>query len=395
VPSVGARAVRLEPPPRPTRARLAVSTFFFVNGAVLASWVPHIPAVKQRHGLTDGALGILLLCMAIGAIVALPVSGWLVARHGSRRMTSLAGLALCMALPLPVLAPGIVSAGVALVFLGASNAVLDVSMNAQAVDVERRYGRAIMSSFHALFSAGGLVGAMLAGGAMAAGAGDATHVLAAAAWSSIALALALPGLLPAAGSAERPGPVLARPTGPLARLGVLAFCGLLVEGAMADWSAVYLHDGLGSSAATAAFGFAAFSLAMAAGRATGDALVGRLGPERVLGTSAGVAAAGLAAALVLAHPAAGIAGCGLVGLGISNVIPILFSAAARAPGIHPGGAIAAVATAGYAGFLVGPPVIGFVADVIGIGPALGIVSALCAFIALRATPALQNAGPLR
>jgi len=368
----------------PTRARLAVSTFFLVNGILLASWVPHIPAVKERHGLTDGQLGLLLLCMAIGAIVALPLSGWLVGRHGSRTMTSVAGIALCLTLPLPVLAPTVARAALALVLLGASNAVLDVSMNAQAVEVEHRYGRAIMSSFHALFSAGGLVGAALAGGAMAAGAGDALHVVAAAAASLGAVTLALSGLLPRPGSPDRPGPILARPTGPLARLGALAFCGLLAEGAMADWSAVYLHDSLGSSAAVAAFGFAAFSLAMAAGRATGDRLVARFGPDPVLRTSATVAAGGLAGALVLAHPAAAIAGCGLVGLGISNVIPILFSAAARAPGVHSGAAIAAVATCGYAGFLVGPPAIGFVADAVGMGPALGIVSGLCALIALRA-----------
>src|SRR5262249_15149867 len=161
-------------------------------------------------------------------------------------------------------------------------------------------------------------------------------------------------------------------------------CGLVAEGAMGDWSAVYLHDGLGTSAATAALGFAGFSLAMAAGRGGGDALVRRLGAERTLRWSALVAAVGLAAALAVASLSAGIVGLGLVGLGIANVIPILFSAAGRIPHVQPGMGLAAVATAGYAGFLTGPPVIGFVADLGGIGMGLAIVSALCALVALLA-----------
>jgi fucose permease len=352
-----------------------------VNGVVLASWVPHIPAVKTRFGLSDGALGFLLLAMAIGAVVALPLSGWLVGRYGSRAMTSTCALALCLVLPLPLLAPTVVAAGLSLVLFGGCNALLDVSMNAQAVEVERRHGRAIMSSFHALFSGGGLVGAALAGSVMALGVGDVPHVLGVALVSLIAVGAALPRLLASPPSAGPSGPVLVRPTGPLARLGALAFCGLLAEGAMADWSAVYLHDGLGSGPAVAALGFAAFSLAMAIGRAAGDAVVARFGPERILRTSTAMAALGLTAALLIAEPVVGIAGCGLVGLGISNVIPILFSAAGHTPGVPPGTALAAVATAGYAGFLAGPPLIGLVADWAGIGVGLGVVSLLCALIA--------------
>jgi fucose permease len=366
------------------RARLAVATIFFVNGVVLASWVPHIPAVKARFGLSDTGLGFLLLAMAAGALTALPVSGWLVGRFGSRTMTTACALALCVALPLPVLAASVPLAALALLFLGAANALLDVSMNAQAVEVERRQARPIMSSFHALFSAGGVAGAAAAGSAMAAGAGDVTHVLGASAVSLLAVLAALPALLPSPPDTARSGPVLVRPRRRLARLGMLAFCGLVAEGAMGDWSAVYLHDGLGTSPATASLGFAAFSLAMTAGRGGGDALVRRLGGERTLRWSALVAAVGLAAALVAASPMAGIVGFGLVGLGIANVIPILFSAAGRIPQLQPGMGIAAVATAGYAGFLTGPPVIGFVADLGGIAAGLAIVSVLFALIACAA-----------
>jgi fucose permease len=153
---------------------------------------------------------------------------------------------------------------------------------------------------------------------------------------------------------------------------------------MADWSAVYLHDTLGASPAVAAIGFAAFSLAMAAGRFTGDALVGRLGPRLVLRAFSAVAAAGLAGALLIGHPVAGVVGCALVGLGIANVIPVLFSAAARVPGVEPGRVLAAVATTGYLGFLAGPPLIGLVAEVAGLAVGLGFVSGACAVVAVEA-----------
>jgi fucose permease len=181
-----------------------------------------------------------------------------------------------------------------------------------------------------------------------------------------------------------PGTVFARPTGALLGLGALAFCGLLAEGAMGDWSAVYLHDSLGSSSALAAAGFAAFSLAMAAGRFGCDRLVVHFGSGLVLRASSTVAAIGLAVALLIGLPTAGIVGCGLVGLGISNVIPILFSAAGRVRGVQAGTALAAVATTGYFGFLAGPPLIGLAAEVSGLRVALGIVSAHCALITVGA-----------
>ena len=370
--------------PNLVRARVAVGLVFLVNGLVLASWVPHIPAVKAAHRLSDGQLGMVLLCMATGAMLALPLAGFMVARFGSRHMTSAAALALCALLPLPLIAPHPVMLGSSLVVLGAANAMLDVSMNAQAVAVEAGYRRAIMSSFHGLFSLGGLVGAALAGGAMAAGMGDVAHVVVTAITCLGAIVACRGFLLPSAVASERPGPVFVRPRGALLMLGGLAFCGLVAEGAMGDWSAVYLHDTLGSSPALASAGFAACSLAMAAGRFGGDRLVARLGAARVRRLSSAVAAGGLAAALVVGTPAGGIVGFGLVGIGIANVIPILFSAAGRVPGAEPGVALAAVATTGYFGFLVGPPVIGMVADVTGLRVALGIVVGLCATVAAAA-----------
>jgi MFS family permease len=365
------------------RARVAVATFFFVNGMVLASWVPHIPALKSRHGIGDGALGAVLLCMAIGAVVALPMAGWLVERWGSRRTTTLAGLGLCVALPGPVLSPTLPLACLALLALGACNGMLDVSMNAQAVAVEARYGRAIMSSFHALFSLAGLAGAGLAGTMMRLGSTDEVHVVTVAAVTTATLAIASRGLLPTRERVAR-GPVFARPSGVLLGLGALAFCGLLAEGAMGDWSAVYLRDVLATPADVAAAGFAAFSFAMAAGRFGGDVLARRWGPVRLLRASGLLAAAGLASALLATTPVDAIVGFGVVGLGVANVIPVLFSGAGRVPGVPAGTAIAAVATTGYLGFLAGPPTIGVVAQMTSLPLGLGVVCAACVPIAALA-----------
>jgi MFS family permease len=381
--AAGARRGRVASAPD-RRSRAALATVFFVNGLVLASWVPHVPAAKDAHGLSDGALGLVLLAMAIGAVLAMPVAGWLVGRLGSRRMTSLAGVGFCLLLPLPLVSPNVAWLVLSLLALGAGSGTLDVSMNAQAVALERRYGRPILSSFHGLFSLGGFAGAALAGLAMGVGMGDRAHVTATALGGAGAVLAVLAWLLPSDGPAGRPGPVFVRPGRALLGLGLLAFGGLLAEGAMADWSAVYLRDALGTSPAVAAAGFTAFSLAMAAGRFGGDRLAARLHPDRLLRASAALAAAGLGTALLLGRPAAAIAGFGLVGLGIANVIPILFSAAGRVRGVPAGTALAAVATTGYLGFLAGPPLIGLTAELAGLPPALGLVSACCALVALGA-----------
>ena len=367
------------------RSRAAVSAVFFINGVTLASWVPHIPVVKAHHGINDAELGVVLLCMAAGAVTALSVAGWLVTRFGSRRMTSIAAIGLCTSLTLPILAPSTVLLGAALFVLGAFNGTLDVSMNAQAVEVEALHKRPIMSSFHGLFSLGGLAGA---GGAAVftwLGATPVEHVLVTTAVGLALVAASLPLLLPGHRSAGGSTPLFVRPTGPLRALGLLAFAALLAEGSMADWSAVYLHDSLGASAHVAAVGFAAFSLTMAAGRLGGDVIVRLLGGPIVLRASGILAAAGLGVALLIGTPAAAIAGCGAVGLGIANVFPLLLSRAGHLPGIEPGRALAGITATGYCGFLAGPPLIGLAAEMTTLPLALGIVVAFCAMIALLPT----------
>ena len=366
---------------RPTASRCAVSALFFVNGAILASWVPYVPMVKQRLGIGDGLLGVVLLFMAIGALGALPFAGTLVGRLGSRTVSVGAGLGLCLSLPLPVLAPTPFLAALALLFFGAFNSTLDVAMNAQAVEVEQRRGRALMSSFHAMFSVGGLAGALLSSVIIAAGVGAADHILTAALLGSVAILIARSALIAVAPS---PSPVFVRPTRGLLGLGVLALCALLAEGAIGDWSAVYLMDSRGASQSVAAAGFAAFSLAMAGGRFAGDHVARWLGAACLLRLSGALAAGGLLLALIVKEPVIAIAGFGLVGLGVANLIPVIFSAAGRAYAVAPGHGLAAVATTGYVGFLAGPPAIGLAAEVAGLPAALGIVALACAAVAIAA-----------
>jgi len=366
---------------RPTASRCAVSALFFVNGAILASWVPYVPMVKQRLGIGDGLLGVVLLFMAIGALGALPFAGTLVGRLGSRTVSVGAGLGLCLSLPLPILAPTPFLVALALLFFGAFNSTLDVAMNAQAVEVEQRRGRALMSSFHAMFSVGGLAGALLSSVIAAAGVGAADHILAAALLGSVAILIARSALIAVAPS---PSPVFVRPTRGLLGLGVLALCALLAEGAIGDWSAVYLMDSRGASQSVAAAGFAAFSLAMAGGRFAGDHVARWLGAACLLRLSGALAAGGLLLALIVKEPVIAIAGFGLVGRGVANLIPVIFSAAGRAYAVAPGHGLAAVATTGYVGFLAGPPAIGLAAEVAGLPAALGIVALACAAVAIAA-----------
>src|SRR5437899_4772710 len=222
------------------RSRLAVATIFFVNGAVLASWVAHIPGVKERHGIGDGSLGFVLLFMALGAVLALPLGGWLVDRFGSRLIPSLCALVFCLALPWPLLSRDVTCLVTALVLLGACNAVLDVSMNAQAVAVERRYQRSIMSSFHALWSLGGVVGAALSGLAMSLDALPARYLVATAIVAAAFVSGTLGWLVPSEPRRDGVAHIVGPPSRRLLGLGLVAFLGLLAEGAMGDWSAVYL-----------------------------------------------------------------------------------------------------------------------------------------------------------
>jgi MFS family permease len=366
-------------------ARMAVLGIFFLNGFGFGSWAVRIPAVQERLDLGEGLLGLALLGMAAGSLVSMPLAGGLVSRLGSRPVVGATGLGFFLALPLLAWSPSLAFLVLALAFAGASGGSLDVSMNAHAVAVEKVQGRPIMSSFHAAFSLGGLAGAAVGGGVAAWGVGVAPHLASVSALSLAAFALAYLRMLPADEDRGESGePALARPTRALAGLGVISFCVLLGEGAMADWSAVYLKGTLGTGPGFAAAGFAAFSAAMVAGRLLGDRVTARFGPVALVRAGAAISAVGLGISLTVAHPAAALVGFACAGLGFSIVFPTALSAAGRTKDSATGPAIAAVATAGYFGFLVGPPSIGFVAEGVGLGGALFIVVALSAAIVVLA-----------
>jgi fucose permease len=371
-------------PDPPRAARPAVAAIFFTNGAGVASWIPHIPMVQTTLGLSPSVLGLALLAMGIGALVGIPLAGRATARFGSRTVVRASALVFFAALPLPMLAPDLGMLVTALLVLGAGNGALDVSMNAQAVAVEARWSRPIMSSFHGMWSLGGLAGAGLAAAALAAGTTPLAHVLGATALFATLAVVGLVPLLPPEADVGSDDRRFARPTRAVLGLGAIAFLALLSEGAMGDWGAVYLQHSLGTTAATGALGFAAFSLTMAAGRFLGDALVARLGDERVVRVCTAGAALGLAIALLLGHPIAAIAGFAAVGFGIANLVPIVFRAASRLPGITAGSGIAAVGTFGYVGFLAGPPTIGLVAEASTLPLALTLIVTGLAWIAYAA-----------
>ena len=362
-------------------ARLAVAAVFFLNGFGFASWVVRIPAVQEKLALSEGPLGIALLGAAVGLLISTPLAGWLVARLGSRPVVGVTSLLVALVLLPLALAPNLPLLVLANVAGGGFAGALDVSMNAQAVAVEKRYARPIMSSFHAAFSFGGLAGAASGGLVASLGIGVFPHLAGIAALSATAAVVAYRSLLPASADAGGAGgPAFARPTRGLLGLGVISFCVLLGEGAMADWSAVYLRGTLETGPGFAAAGYAAFSLTMATGRLVGDRLTARLGPVRLVRAGAVVAAGGLGLGLALGHPLIALAGFACAGAGFSIVFPTALSAAGRAEGVTAGPTIAAVSTAGYFGFLIGPPTIGFAAEALGLGVALFFVVILSAII---------------
>jgi len=377
-----------EYPPQPRSTRGAILAMFFVNGAGLATWLSMIPAVQQRLALTSGQLGVALLGLALGAVVAMPVTGWVVGHAGGRRVGTLSAVAYCATLAILPQAPTLPLLAATLLVFGAASGVLDVAMNVQGAEVEAIYGRPLMSTFHGFYSLGGFAGALLGSALAAAGLTPAIRALLAALALAAAALVGGYWLLPTQKrlKSRRPSEGLSLGTlsWALVALGVMAFCSFLAEGASGDWSALYLHRVLGTGPAVAATAYAAFSIAMAVGRLNGDWLTARLGAIVLLRAGGGLSAIGLAIALILGRPVVAIVGFGLVGLGLANIVPTLFSAAGRTRSGAPRVAIAAVAFAGYTGIVAGPPLIGFAAQAFTLTRALITVVACCLLIALLA-----------
>ena len=313
------------------------------------------------------------------------LSGYLAARFGSRPVTVIASMSLCLMFPLLALAPTLPILVGTLVLFGASNGAMDVAMNAQGVAVERRYGRPILNSFHACWSLGGLSGALAGGMVASHSIAPLPHFLGVTLFCAILTLSVARSLLPVEAEAQKTAVAFVRPTRAILALGLVAFCIVLGEGAIADWSAIYLNGTLRTGTGLAAAGYVAFSVVMAMGRGVGDQLTARLGPGTMMQLGGLVAAIGLTLALVVTWIPIALLGFGLVGAGFSVVFPLTLSAAGRTSKQAAGTAIAAVATCGYVGFLVGPPVIGFIADALSLRIALGFVVllSLCAAVCAR------------
>lgn len=365
--------------------RRATRAAFMVLGVVTAGWAPLVPYAKLRIGLDDAGLGLVLLASGGGALAAMPLAGWAAHRLGTRLTILGGGLLACALLPLLALAPGAGWLAAALALFGAGLGTLDIAMNAQAVVMEQRRGRAMMSGFHGMYSLGGLSGALCASLLLHLGVAPATGAVLLAGAAAVLLLSQAPGMLPRAPAA---GPGFMLPRGRLALLGAMCCVAFLSEGAVLDWAAVLLRLWRGATPAVAGLGYAAFSVTMVLGRLSGDAVLRRWPALWVLRLGAALSGCGFVLLAAVPHEAAGLAGCALIGLGAANLVPVLFSVAARLPGVAPGPAISAVATPGYLGLLLGPPLLGGVAQASSLPMALGLLALLLGGVALAARRAV-------
>lgn len=375
-------------PPFLSPQRLAVSLFFLANGFVVGSWAPKIPEFAARLGLDESDLGLMIMCFGIGSLCAMPAVGVLIAGRGSHAVTRILAALTVPCLVFVTIAPSIWTAALALFLIGALVGGMDVAMNANAVEVEKRQGRAIMSSCHGFWSLGGVAGAAL-GGLLIAHYGVLAHAIAASLVTLVMVLIAWPRVLvdpphvepDTAGLADAASrrPSLIGAGAVVWLTGIICLIMMTPEGAILDWGALYLRQELGANAALSGLAFGAFSAAMALMRFLGDVVRDRFGAVRTFRVSCVLAMAGLGTAGLATSPELAIAGFAIAGLGFANTVPIAFSAAGNLPGLPQGLAISVVTFMGYSGILFAPSVIGFIAEHTGFA---AIYMALPAFVVL-------------
>ncbi|CAL9462094.1 Inner membrane protein YbjJ [Streptomyces sp. enrichment culture] len=375
-------------------ARVATYVYFVLCGTLMGAWVVHIPAVEERVGISHATLGGLLVLLGLGAFAGMQVAGPLTDRLGARVVVPVGGVLCGAALALPGLARDPWTLAGALLVFGFCNGGLDVGMNAHAVHVEKAYGRPVMSGFHATFSVGGVLAALVAAGATSAGL-DPVATMTAVGAVSIVIALASArALMPAApvaggtGSTEaaQAPPAAARrsTTGRVWLLAVLALMVMLCEGAANDWSALHLKDVLGAPVGTAAFAYGTFAAAMTTGRLLADRFVARFGSMAILRHGATTAAVGITLVAVGPWMWTAFTGWALFGLGLSGCVPQLFSAAGHADPAAAGANVSRVAGLGYVGMLAGPAVIGWLTNLVALNHAFVLLTLLCVTTAVGA-----------
>ncbi len=344
-------------------SRLAVKIIFFLNGFVHANYISRLPRIQEQFQIDNGTVGLVLLSSSIGALIAMPFTGWLIIRHGSRRTAIFSAFFYCSLIPLIPWMPILWNLIILFFLMGVSAGMLDVAMNSQAVMVEKQLNKPIMTSFHALFSIGMALGAV--GGSLFTefGTGLFYHFTIVTVLSLITVFIARYYLIhdkPERKNDE--GPAFRLPTAAMVNIGVIAFCCMLGEGAMSDWSTNYMENIAHANPALAPLGLSAFALAMTLGRILGDGARLRFGDKPLMIGCGLVATIGLTMTIVFIYPFAVIAGLFIVGLGLSAIVPIAYSIAGHTKDLPPGVGLAMVTTVGYTGFLFGPPIIGLLAD---------------------------------
>ena len=353
---------------------------FLLAGFSAAAWASLVPVAKAATGVNEGQLGLVLLCLGIGSLLAMPVSVVVSTRHGCRKVLMVCGVALCACLPLLASVQNVFTLAAALFFFGAMIGTFDCVMNIQAVIVERDSKRPLMSGFHGFYSLGGLLGAATTSTIMDLGVSPFATVSAIALAGVLLLMLIRRHVLPYGNPAE--GPPFALPRGEVLFLGMLCMTVFLVEGSMMDWSAVMLTENHGMPVAQAGYGFAAFSLTMTFGRLTGDRIVARVGRRSVVTVGGLLAMGGILLATLVPLWQAALLGYAMVGLGCSNIVPVLFTAVGRQTSMPQSVAVPAMSTLGYAGVLAGPAAIGFIAHHSSLPMAFLLVAALMLFVAI-------------
>jgi MFS family permease len=342
--------------------RVAVSVFFFVAGLTFSSWASRIPDIKEKMQLTEAGLGSVLFALPVGLMSSLPLSGWMVSKFGSRRIVITCAIVYPFILLLLALATTTFQLILALFFFGLFANFVNIAMNTQAIGVEGLYRRSIMASFHGLWSLAGFTGAAIGTLFVAQGISPLTHFIMIWIASGLLIFASYRSLLPSSTDVKNKQRIFVLPDKSILLLGLIAFCCMICEGAMADWSGVYFKKVVVSPAAYATLGYVAFTGTMATGRFVGDWLVTRLGVKRMLEFSGGFIACGLLLAVFFPSLIVATIGFLLVGFGVSSVVPIAYGLAGRSRTMTPGMALSAVSTIGFLGFFIGPPTIGFIAQ---------------------------------
>lgn len=350
-------------------------------GLLAGAWGAHIPSVKTLYGLDDAGVAGVLLTGAVGALLSLLLAGRVVGRLGTRRVSALAGAGMAGLLAAVLLWPGLAWLLPAMLLWGCLSSLFDVAINAEGTTLEAHSGRAVMGQLHGMFSLGGMAGAAAVAALLRLGWPAPLQMLVLASLALVVVLLASRGMLPASAHTLGTEPAdtdastahFTWPRGRLLLIGLLIFAGMTAEGVMYDWSVLYLQDALQQPQERAALGYAVFSAAMAATRLGGDALRNRYPAMRLLRLGAALSGGAMAAVLLLGQPALALLGYAAVGAGLALVVPILFQAASQVPGSSRAAAIAAVSSIGYAGFLVGPPLIGALAQWASLPVAMAVV----------------------